>query len=194
MSVRMVLMGPPGAGKGTQAVRLAERFGVPAISTGDIFRANIAGGTELGREAVEYTSKGLLVPDSLTDALVSDRLAQPDAAQGFILDGYPRNVDQVAALDALLAGWDQELDVVIEIAADPEVVIDRLVKRAVIEGRADDTEEVIRERLQVYFEQTLPLAEVYVSRGVLAPVDGIGAIDEVTDRLVAAAEPFLASL
>ncbi|MCL2467794.1 MAG: adenylate kinase [Micrococcales bacterium] len=192
MSVRMVLMGPPGAGKGTQAVRIGERFGVPTVSTGDIFRANIKGGTELGKQVVEYTSKGLLVPDELTDRIVADRLAQPDAAAGFVLDGYPRNPAQVDALDEMLAAADTELDVVVEISVDSAVVTERMLRRAELEGREDDTPETITERLAVYAAQTEPLAEIYVNRGILAPVDGLGEIDEVTDRLVAAVEPFLA--
>ncbi|QZN85053.1 adenylate kinase [Cellulomonas sp. C5510] len=186
MSARLVLLGPPGAGKGTQAVRLAERLGVPAISTGDIFRANIKGGTELGRTAQEYTARGALVPDSVTNAMVRDRLAQPDAAQGFLLDGYPRNVAQVAELDAVLADQGLTLDAALEITADADVVVERLLKRAEIEGRADDTEPVIRHRLDVYAEQTAPISGVYAERGLLLQVDGIGEVDEVTGRLVEA--------
>lgn len=192
MSSRLVLFGPPGAGKGTQAARLSAHFGVPAISTGDIFRANISGGTELGRKVVEYTSVGALVPDELTDALVRDRLAQDDAADGFLLDGYPRNLAQVGALDAILADAGRALDVVVEITADADVVVDRLLKRAAIEGRADDTEDVIRHRLEVYAQQTAPIAKVYADRGTLVQVDGIGDVDEVTERLVRAITPSLA--
>jgi len=186
MSARLVLLGPPGAGKGTQAVRLAERLGVPAISTGDIFRANIKGGTELGRTAQEYTARGALVPDSVTNAMVRDRLAEPDAAQGFLLDGYPRNVAQVAELDAVLADQGLTLDAAVEITADADVVVERLLKRAEIEGRADDTEPVIRHRLDVYAEQTAPISGVYAERGLLLQVDGIGEVDEVTGRLLEA--------
>ena len=184
-----MLFGPPGAGKGTQAARLSERLRVPAISTGDIFRANIAGKTELGRKVVAYTSRGALVPDELTDALVRDRLAQPDAAGGFLLDGYPRNVAQVEALDVMLADAGTPLDAVVEITADADVVVDRLLKRATIERRVDDTEDVIRHRLDVYAEQTAPIAKVYADRGVLVQVDGIGELDEVTDRLLRAIAP-----
>jgi adenylate kinase len=194
MSVRLVLFGPPGAGKGTQAVRLAERLGIPTISTGDIFRANIAQQTALGRQVVGYTSQGALVPDELTDALVADRLSQPDVADGFLLDGYPRNLAQVAALDEVLAGSDRELDMVVELVVDPAVVTERLLKRASLEGRVDDTEDVIRHRLQVYSEQTEPLAEVYVNRGILAQVDGLGDVDEVTVRLLTAIEQFIGTL
>jgi adenylate kinase len=186
MSSRLVLLGPPGAGKGTQAARLAERLGVPAISTGDIFRANIKGGTELGRAAQEYSSRGELVPDSITNAMVRDRLAEADTAEGFLLDGYPRNVAQVAELDAILADAGTPLDLAVEITADPEVVVARLLKRAEIEGREDDAEDVIRHRLDVYAEQTAPISQVYGERGALAQVDGIGGVDEVTERLLAA--------
>ncbi|CAL8970764.1 Adenylate kinase [Cellulomonas sp. T2.31MG-18] len=191
MSVRLVLFGPPGAGKGTQAARICDKLGVPAISTGDIFRSNIKGGTELGRRVVEYTSVGALVPDELTDELVRARLAEPDAAEGFLLDGYPRNLAQVDALDAILADAGRALDVVVEITADAEVVVERLLKRAQIEGRVDDTEDVIRHRLDVYADQTAPLSGVYAERGLLVRVDGLGEIDEVTDRLLAAIEPAL---
>jgi len=191
VSVRLVLFGPPGAGKGTQAARICEKLGVPAISTGDIFRSNIKGGTELGRRVVEYTSVGALVPDELTDELVRARLAAADAAEGFLLDGYPRNLAQVDALDAILADAGRALDVVVEITADAEVVVERLLKRAQIEGRVDDTEDVIRHRLDVYAEQTAPLSGVYAERGLLVRVDGLGEIDEVTDRLLAAIEPAL---
>ena len=191
MSARLVLLGPPGAGKGTQAVRLAERLGVPAISTGDIFRSNITNGTELGRRVQDITASGALVPDELTNELVRDRLAQADAVDGFLLDGYPRNVAQVAALDEMLAAAGQHLDLAVELTVDPQVVVERLTKRAEIEGRADDTEDVIRHRLDVYAEQTAPISQVYAARGVLAQVDGLGEVDEVTERLLAALAPVL---
>lgn len=186
MSTRLVLLGPPGAGKGTQAARLAERFGVPAISTGDIFRANIKGGTPLGRTVQEYTSRGALVPDSVTNDMVRDRLAQDDVTEGFLLDGYPRNVAQVDELDAILADAGLTLDLAVEITADPDIVAERLLKRAEIEGRDDDTEDVIRHRLDVYTQETAPIARVYSERGLLVQVDGIGDVDAVTERLVAA--------
>ncbi|CAN5410912.1 adenylate kinase [soil metagenome] len=192
MSARLVLLGPPGAGKGTQAVRLAESLGVPAISTGDIFRANIKGGTALGLKVQEYTSAGALVPDELTNAMVRDRLAEPDVEGGFLLDGYPRNVAQVAELDDILTSTGRSLDVAVEITADAAAVVDRLLKRAEIEGRADDTESVVRHRLDVYAEQTAPIAGVYASRDLLVQVDGIGAVDEVTQRLLAAIAPYVA--
>jgi len=184
--VRLVLLGPPGAGKGTQAARLAERFGVPAISTGDIFRANIKGGTPLGKTVQEYTSRGALVPDSVTNDMVRDRLAQDDVEQGFLLDGYPRNVAQVGELEAILADAGLTLDLAVEITADSDIVAERLLKRAEIEGRDDDTEEVVRHRLDVYAQETAPIAQVYAERGLLVQVDGIGDVDAVTERLVAA--------
>ncbi|MDN4478126.1 adenylate kinase [Demequina lignilytica] len=184
--MRAVLLGPPGAGKGTQAARLAERYGVPAISTGDIFRANVKGGTPLGLKAQEYMSAGQLVPDEVTNAMVRDRLAQDDAAGGFLLDGYPRNPEQAVELDSMLADLGVSLESAIEITADFDVVTERLLKRAELEGRADDTEPVIRKRLEVYASSTAPLTAFYAGRGVLVQVDGIGEMDEVTDRLVAA--------
>lgn len=184
--MRTVLLGPPGAGKGTQATRLAERYGVPAISTGDIFRANVSGGTDLGRQAKEFMDAGALVPDSVTNAMVRDRLSQQDAARGFLLDGYPRTPDQAIELDAMLDDLGTTLDVVLEITADVDEVTKRLLKRAEIEGRSDDTEPVIRRRLEVYAESTTPLTDFYRKRGILAQVDGIGDIDDVTSRLVEA--------
>ncbi|EEH65716.1 adenylate kinase [Actinomyces urogenitalis DSM 15434] len=182
----MVLLGPPGAGKGTQAARISERLGIPAISTGDIFRANVAGNTELGQQAKKYMDAGEYVPDSVTNAMVKDRLAADDAAQGFLLDGYPRTEAQVHELDAMLAESGLALDVVLEITAEAEVVVQRLLKRATEQNRADDTEPVIRRRLEVYAEQTEPLAALYESKGLLVRVDGIGDIDEVTERIMSA--------
>lgn len=183
---RIVLLGPPGAGKGTQAARLAEALGVPAISTGDIFRANIAQGTELGRTAQAYTDRGELVPDEVTNGMVAARLDEADARDGFLLDGYPRNVAQVGELDAILEARGVVLDAAVEITADEAVVVERLLHRATVEGRADDTEDVIRHRLRVYDEQTAPIARIYADRGLLRQVDGIGEVAEVTDRLLAA--------
>jgi adenylate kinase len=181
---RLVLLGPPGAGKGTQAARLAARLGVPAISTGDIFRANVAEGTELGTTAKEYMDAGKYVPDTVTNAMVRDRLARPDAAGGFILDGYPRTTDQVRELDDMLAEAGTALTAVLELTADTDELVRRLSLRAGTEGRSDDAEEVVRTRQQVYLEQTAPLVQVYSARGLLRSVDGLGAIDEVTGRLV----------
>ena len=177
-------MGPPGAGKGTQAKGLAQRLGVPAISTGDIFRANVAGQTPLGLRAKAYMDAGDYVPDEVTNAMVRDRLAQADAEAGFLLDGYPRTIAQVDELDAMLAEADTALDLVIELTADVDEVVRRLAGRAAQEGRSDDTADVVRRRLEVYAEQTAPLLDVYRDRGLLRTVDGMGAVDEVTARLV----------
>lgn len=177
-------MGPPGAGKGTQAKGLAARLGVPAISTGDIFRANVAGQTPLGLRAKAYMDAGDYVPDEVTNAMVRDRLAQADAEAGFLLDGYPRTIAQVGELDAMLAEADAALDLVIELTADVDEVVRRLAGRAAAEGRSDDTADVVRRRLEVYAEQTAPLLDVYRERGLLRTVDGMGAVDEVTARLV----------
>jgi len=182
----MVLLGPPGAGKGTQAARIAERLNIPAISTGDIFRANVAGATELGTQAKAYMDKGEYVPDSITNAMVADRIAQADCENGFLLDGYPRTTAQVGELDSMLKASGLALDVVVEITADAEAVVARLLKRAGEQGRADDTEPVIRRRLEVYAESTAPLADIYAERGLLVQVDGMGEIDVVTDRIMEA--------
>lgn len=182
-TTRLLIIGPPGAGKGTQAAALAERFNVPAISTGDIFRANIKGGTELGKQVQAIIERGELVPDSLTNEIVADRLTQADAAAGFLLDGYPRTVDQVHALDAMLEG--ASLDAVVLLEADVDAVVARLLKRAEIEGRADDTEEVIRHRQTVYVEQTAPLIELFSARNILVTVDGLGSVEEVAARIAA---------
>ena len=179
-------MGAPGAGKGTQATALAERYGVPAISTGDIFRANVAGKTPLGVEAQRYMDAGEYVPDEVTNAMVRDRLAEPDASAGFLLDGFPRTLDQVAVLDEILADLGVKLDRVVELTADTDEVVVRLLKRAQEQGRADDTEEVIRRRMLVYAEQTEPLTRVYREQGLLVRVDGMGRVDEVRDRVLAA--------
>jgi adenylate kinase len=187
----LILMGPPGAGKGTQAKVLAERLGVPTISTGDIFRANVASGTELGREAQRYIDAGEYVPDELTNEMVRERLAADDTRAGFLLDGYPRTLDQVAVLDELLAGQDRQLDAVVELEVEPDELVQRLLRRAKLEHRSDDTEEVIRRRLQAYAEQTLPLIEVYGERGLLIPVDGAGEVDEVSQRILQVAESLL---
>ena len=186
MSARMVLLGPPGAGKGTQAARIAERLGIPAISTGDIFRANVAGATELGTQAKAYMDKGEYVPDSITNAMVADRIAQADCENGFLLDGYPRTTAQVGELDSMLKDSGLALDVVVEITADAEAVVARLLKRAGEQGRADDTEPVIRRRLEVYAESTAPLADLYAERDLLVRVDGMGEIDVVTGRIMEA--------
>ena len=193
MSARMVLLGPPGAGKGTQAARICGRLSIPAISTGDIFRANVAGATELGRRAQQYMDRGEYVPDSVTNAMVRSRLAADDAARGFLLDGYPRTEAQVHELDAILAASGLALDIVLEITAASEAVVARLLTRASEQNRADDTESVIRHRLEVYAEQTAPLAALYRDRGLLVQVDGIGAVDEVTERIMTALVPRLSA-
>lgn len=180
-TTRLLIIGPPGAGKGTQAAQIAERFGIPAISTGDIFRANIKGGTPLGQKVKAIIESGELVPDSLTNEIVADRLAQADAAAGFLLDGYPRNVDQVHALDGMIEG--DALDAVVLLEVDTDAVVARLLKRAELEGRADDTEEVIRHRQDVYAEQTAPLVELFSERGILVTVDGLGTVEEVAGRI-----------
>jgi adenylate kinase len=182
--VRMLLVGPPGAGKGTQAVLLSEAFRIPAISTGDIFRANVRDETPLGVEAKSYMDRGEYVPDSLTNALVADRLSHADCERGFLLDGYPRTLDQVRALDEVLAAQGNHLDIVVELTADPEIVIERIRHRATSQGRTDDTDDVLRNRLAVYTRETAPLIDVYGGRGILASVDGIGAIDHVTGRIM----------
>ena len=184
--MRLVFLGPPGAGKGTQAARIAEAFAVPAISTGDIFRANVKEGTPLGLEAKRYMDAGEYVPSEVTNAMVRDRIAQPDAATGFLLDGYPRTLDQVNELDAMLQAAGTRLDRVVEITADHDEVVRRLLHRAEIEGRADDTAEVIKHRLEVYAAETEPLSSIYAERGLLVQVDGMGEVDEVTARLVEA--------
>lgn len=183
---RFLLIGPPGAGKGTQAARLAESYGIPAISTGDIFRFNVKNETELGKLAKSFMDRGEYVPDSVTNDLVRDRLNMDDAAAGFLLDGYPRTADQVNELDSILAEQGQSLEAVILLTADTDEVVRRLLNRAIEQGRADDTEDVIRRRLEVYEAETAPLTSVYASRGLVIMVDGLGAIDEVTDRIVEA--------
>ncbi|HET7357406.1 MAG TPA: adenylate kinase [Nocardioidaceae bacterium] len=186
--MRIVLMGPPGAGKGTQAKVIAGRLSIPAISTGDIFRANVSAQTELGRTAKQYMDAGEYVPDEVTNAMVRDRLAEEDALRGFLLDGYPRTVDQVNQLDSMLADLGETLEAVVVLRVEPEELVQRLVQRARIEGRDDDTEDVIRRRQEVYAEQTAPLLDTYAGRGMLVEVDGMGEVDEVTARVFAALE------
>ena len=183
---RLVILGAPGAGQGTQASRLAAHYGIPAISTGDIFRANIAGATELGVQVKAIVDSGGYVPDEVTNAMVRDRLAQPDAADGFLLDGYPRTRAQVDDLDQMLAAAGGALDVVAELTVDTDEVVERLMRRAKSHGRSDDTEDVVRHRQAVYAEQTAPLTAVYGERGLLVQVDGMGAEDDVTARLLSA--------
>lgn len=180
---RLLIVGPPGSGKGTQSARLVEIFGIPAIATGDIFRKNIIEKTPLGLEVKAIVDAGDYVPDSLTNSLVEGRLAEADALDGFLLDGYPRTLEQVTFLDALLARNDESLDAVIELVADQEEVISRLRHRAAEQGRADDTEEAVRHRQQVYARETAPLLAVFKERGLLIEVDGLGEIDAVSARI-----------
>jgi len=182
--VRLLLIGPPGAGKGTPAAVLAQTFNIPAISTGDIFRENVRNETELGKRAKEFMDRGDNVPDSLTNELVADRIGQADCAAGFLLDGFPRTTAQVDALNGMLAEQGTALDAVVELVADVEIVVERLKKRAIEQGRTDDDESVVRHRLEVYREQTAPLIDLYGQTGLLVSVDGIGAIDEVTVRIM----------
>ncbi len=181
---RLLLIGPPGAGKGTQAEILASTFGIPAISTGDIFRANVKNQTELGLKVKAIMDAGEYVPDEITNAIVANRLTEADAEAGFLLDGYPRTPDQVRELDKVLAADGKALDVVVQIVADTDEVVARLLKRAQEQGRTDDTEEVIRHRMAVYAEQTAPLIDVYEARDLVVTVDGLGQVNEVTSRIL----------
>jgi adenylate kinase len=183
---RLLIVGPPGAGKGTQAKLIASTFGIPAVSTGDIFRDNIKNGTELGQQVQSIVSSGGYVPDSLTNEIVRDRLLQDDAAEGFLLDGYPRTTEQVVELDRILGEAGTSLDGVVLLVADTDEVVQRLLKRAVEQGREDDTEDVIRHRQDVYLEQTEPVIALYRERGLVAEVDGLGSVDEVAARVTAA--------
>lgn len=178
--MRLVLVGPPGAGKGTQAVRIAEQLGIPHISTGDLFRANLGEKTPLGLEAKGYMDAGNLVPDSVTVRMVKARLADPDAAKGFLLDGFPRTTSQADSLAEILAETGDELDAVVELQVAEDVVVERLLAR----GRSDDTEAVIRNRQQVYRDETAPLLDYYRDR--LVSVDAVGEVAEITDRVFAA--------
>ncbi len=183
---RFLLIGAPGAGKGTQAERLAQTFSIPAISTGDIFRFNVKNETALGKQAKAFMDRGEYVPDSLTNDLVRDRVSQADAVEGFLLDGFPRTGDQVVELDSILAEQGKSLDVVIQLTADTDEVVRRLLNRAIEQGRADDTEPVIRRRLEVYEEQTAPLISIYASRGIVIMIDGLGEVADVTERILEA--------
>ena len=180
---RLLIVGPPGAGKGTQSSRILDTFSIPAIATGDIFRKNIQDETPLGIEVKAIVDAGDYVPDSLTNALVKSRLEEVDALDGFLLDGYPRTLEQVSYLDRLLAAKSQSLDAAIQLVADQEEVVARLRKRAIAQGRTDDTEEAIRHRQQVYSRETTPLIAVYGDRGLLIEVDGLGEIDDVSSRI-----------
>jgi adenylate kinase len=181
--MRLVLMGPPGAGKSTQARFVAEHFKIPAISTGDIFRANVSEGTPLGVEAKRVMDAGEYVPDEVTNLIVRNRINEPDAEPGFLLDGYPRTLAQVEELDGMIAFTGHRLDAAVALTVDEDEIVQRLLQRAQLEGRADDTEDVIRRRHEVYAERTAPLIEVYRDRGILVEVDGSGDAEEVTGRI-----------
>lgn len=179
-------MGPPGAGKGTQATGIAAHYGIPAISSGDLFRDNIRRQTDLGRRISALIAGGDYVPDVLTSSLVFRRLLEPDCGNGWLLDGYPRTVGQVAALDLAMRERGTRLDAVITLQAHPDSLVERLLKRAEIEGRADDNEETIRHRIDIYERQTAELLHVYDMRGLVVKVDAIGPVDDVTARLAKA--------
>lgn len=183
---RLLIVGPPGAGKGTQAKRISAAYDIPTISTGDIFRSNIANETELGVQVKAIVDAGDYVPDELTNALVRGRLGEADAGDGFLLDGYPRTTDQVRYLDSLLAEGGGRVDAVIRLVADRDAIVERLRKRAIAEGRSDDSEEAIRHRQDVYLRETEPLIAVYRDRGLLIEVDGLGSVDDVAARISAA--------
>ena len=180
--MNLLFIGPPGAGKGTQASRVAERLGIPHISTGDMFRDHVSRGTELGVRVDAIMKAGAYVPDEITVEMLRERIAEPDAAEGFILDGFPRTVGQVEALDGLLGA--DSLDAVIVFEVDEDSLVERLLSR----GRADDTEDTVRKRFKVYQEQTAPLLEIYGERGLVIHVDGLGEIEEVTERILTALE------
>lgn len=191
MARRFLIMGPPGSGKGTHARAIAERFGVPAISTGDIFRGHVKAKTDLGVTISDLIAGGDFVPDEITNEVVRLRLAEADCANGFLLDGYPRTLNQVAALDSMLDG--HTLSAVILLGADDEELIRRMVRRGVEENRADDTEETVRYRQTVYRDKTQPLLDVYGDRGLIVPVDAMGSIEEVDGRIGQALDSFLNS-
>jgi len=184
--MRLILVGPPGAGKGTQAVHLAAHYKIPHISTGDIFRANLKNGTELGKKAQSFMDRGELVPDSVTNEMVKDRLTHSDTANGFLLDGFPRNVAQAQVLSSVLAEKKTPLDAVLELQIDDSEIISRLNNRRSVESRADDAEEVIVHRLKVYHEQTAPIVDYYRTEGSLITISATGAVDEITKRAIAA--------
>ena len=181
--MKLLIMGAPGAGKGTQATALAERYGVPAISTGDIFRSNIKNQTPLGVKVKEMIDAGESVPAAVPEEIVADRLAAPDCEAGFLLDGFPRTMHQVYFLDRYLASQGQQLDAVVSLHVEPEALVERLLARAAKEGRADDNADTIRRRMEVYAGQTAPLLFHYESKGLLVDLDGTGTVDEVRQRM-----------
>ena len=182
---RILLTGPPGSGKGTQAGRISTRLGIVAISTGEIFRDNVRSGTTLGKEAAKYIDQGDFVPDRVTNDMVCDRLAQTDAADGFLLDGYPRTVAQSRFLDQILADKGEQLDAVVQLTADSDELVTRLLKRAVLAGRTDDTETVVRHRLDLYHRQTEAVVSHYAGLGLLRQVNGSGPVEEITGLILA---------
>ncbi|HYP45867.1 MAG TPA: adenylate kinase [Propionibacteriaceae bacterium] len=188
---RLLIMGPPGAGKGTQAKRIAEHFSIPAISTGDIFRANVSNGTPLGLKVKAIMAEGGYVGDDITNEIVALRLIDDDAADGWLLDGYPRTMPQVEALDFVLSEHHHQLDAVLCLQADVDEVVTRLHRRALEEGRDDDSPDVIRARQDKYLQETSPLLELFADRGLLVEVDGLGAVDEVTSRVLSALDAHL---
>ncbi|MDQ1125528.1 adenylate kinase [Microbacterium sp. SORGH_AS 505] len=183
---RLLIIGPQGSGKGTQGARIADHLGIPTISTGDVFRANVKDGTDLGLKVKALIDAGDLVPDDLTSEIVRDRLSQEDAAHGFLLDGYPRNLGQVGDLDAFLDGRGEPLTAVIELSVPRDESIARLSRRAAEQGRADDNEESIAKRLSIYESETAPILDVYRERGIVDEVDGFGSLDEITERITVA--------
>ncbi len=184
--MRLVLLGPPGSGKGTQAARLKEKLSIPHISTGDLLRAEVAAGTPLGLQAKEVMARGDLVSDEILLGMLESRLGQPDVANGFILDGYPRNLAQAAALDSLLAKIGQPLDAVVQLDVGTDLLVERIAGRAKAEGREDDNPESVRKRLQVYNDSTAPVIGYFADRGTLTRVDGVGSLEEVLSRITAA--------
>ncbi|TWI10386.1 adenylate kinase [Aerolutibacter ruishenii] len=187
--MRLVLLGAPGSGKGTQAARLKEHLQVPHISTGDLLRAEVAAGSKLGLEAKEVMARGELVSDAILLGMLEDRVSRADTANGFILDGYPRNLTQADALDALLKRIGQPMDYAVQLDVPTELLVERIAGRAAAEGRADDNPESVRKRLEVYNTQTAPVIEFYRQHGQLTVVDGVGALDEVFNRVVSALAP-----
>ncbi|MCA0394794.1 MAG: adenylate kinase [Proteobacteria bacterium] len=187
--MRLVLLGAPGSGKGTQAARLKEHLQVPHISTGDLLRAEVAAGSPLGLQAKEVMARGDLVSDEILLGMLKDRFSRDDTRNGFILDGYPRNLAQAAALDDLLASLGQKFDAAVQLTVDNEQIVERLAGRAKAEGRADDNPESVRKRLQVYDQQTAPVVEFYRQHGQLTVVDGVGPLDAVFTRIIEAIAP-----
>ena len=183
---RLLIVGPQGSGKGTQGSLISEKYGIPLISTGEVFRGNIDGGTELGKRVQAIVEAGDLVPDELTGAIVRDRIADDDAMNGFLLDGYPRNVQQVADLDRFLAGCGAQIAAVIALCVPHEDIIARVRQRAHEQGRADDTEQGIAHRLAVYARETAPILDVYRGRGILDEIDGVGPVELISNRVSAA--------